>query len=87
MPADAELPERARVLFDELVGAVAQLGVVVCVGVLLDTLVVRTLVVPALFAVVGDGMWWPSRTITDADATDARESDHDADRAPARAGV
>ena len=64
-----------------------QIGLIVGIGVLVDTLVVRTLVVPALFAVVGDGMWWPSRTITDADATDARESDHDADRAPARAGV
>ena len=31
------------------------------VGVLVDTLVVRTLVVPALFSVIGDAMWWPRR--------------------------
>ena len=49
-----------------------QIGLIVGIGVLMDTLVVRTLIVPALFAVVGDGMWWPSRTITDADAADAR---------------
>lgn len=34
-----------------------QIGLIVGVGVLVDTLVVRTLVVPALFAVVGDRMW------------------------------
>jgi RND superfamily putative drug exporter len=31
------------------------------VGVLVDTFVVRTLVVPALFSLIGDRMWWPSR--------------------------
>ncbi len=36
-----------------------QLGLIVGVGVLVDTLVVRTLVVPALFSMVGDRMWWP----------------------------
>ncbi|MFD4960449.1 MMPL family transporter [Microbacterium sp. NPDC058389] len=38
-----------------------QLGLIVGVGVLVDTLVVRTLVVPALFSLVGDRMWWPGR--------------------------
>lgn len=37
-----------------------QLGVVVGVGILLDTFVVRTLVVPALFELLGDKVWWPS---------------------------
>jgi RND superfamily putative drug exporter len=37
----------------------AQLGVVICVGVLLDTLVVRTLLVPAIVLVLGDRFWWP----------------------------
>jgi len=37
----------------------AQLGVVICIGVLLDTLVVRTLVVPALGLLLGDRFWWP----------------------------
>ncbi len=38
-----------------------QLGLIVGVGVLVDTLVVRTVLVPALFALVGDRLWWPTR--------------------------
>ncbi|WP_417563264.1 MMPL family transporter [Microbacterium sp.] len=41
-----------------------QIGLIVGVGVLVDTFVVRTLVVPALFAVVGDRMWLPGRLRT-----------------------
>ena len=41
--------------------ALTQIGVIVCIGVLLDTLVVRTLVVPALVFLTGDRFWWPSR--------------------------
>ena len=36
-----------------------QVGVIVALGVLLDTFIVRTLVVPALFTVAGDRVWWP----------------------------
>ncbi|GAA5152188.1 MMPL family transporter [Nocardioides marinquilinus] len=39
----------------------AQLGTIVCIGVLLDTLVVRTVLVPALALVLGDRFWWPRR--------------------------
>ncbi len=39
----------------------AQLGVVICVGVLLDTLVVRTVLVPALALTLGDRFWWPRK--------------------------
>ena len=39
----------------------AQLGVVICVGVLLDTLVVRTLLVPSIALLLGDRFWWPRR--------------------------
>ncbi|MGS2810997.1 MMPL family transporter [Nocardia sp. MW-W600-9] len=46
-----------------------QLGIVVGFGILLDTFVVRTLVVPALFALLGDRVWWPS---SPAKADDAR---------------
>jgi RND superfamily putative drug exporter len=39
----------------------AQIGVIICIGVLLDTLVVRTLLVPAIAVVLGDRFWWPRR--------------------------
>ena len=38
-----------------------QLGLVVGLGGLLDTLLVRTLVVPAATALLGDRFWWPGR--------------------------
>ncbi|NMN99195.1 MMPL family transporter [Antrihabitans stalactiti] len=38
-----------------------QLGIVVGLGILLDTFVVRTLVIPALFTLVGPRIWWPNR--------------------------
>ena len=38
-----------------------QLGLIVGIGVIVDTLVVRTVVVPAVFALVGDRIWWPGR--------------------------
>jgi RND superfamily putative drug exporter len=41
-----------------------QLGIVVGLGILLDTFVVRTLVIPALFTLVGDAVWWPNRQAT-----------------------
>jgi RND superfamily putative drug exporter len=39
----------------------AQLAFIVAFGVLLDTLVVRSLLVPALVHDLGDRVWWPSR--------------------------
>jgi RND superfamily putative drug exporter len=39
----------------------AQLGTIICVGVLLDTLLVRTVLVPALAIRLGDRFWWPRR--------------------------
>ncbi|MEU5785482.1 MMPL family transporter [Micromonospora lupini] len=38
-----------------------QIGIIVCIGVLLDTLLVRTVLVPALAFVLGDRFWWPGR--------------------------
>ncbi len=37
----------------------AQLGIIVGIGVLLDTLLVRTVLVPALALLLGDRFWWP----------------------------
>lgn len=37
-----------------------QLGIIVGLGILLDTFVVRTLVIPALFGLIGDRIWWPT---------------------------
>ncbi|MEU6075266.1 MMPL family transporter [Micromonospora sp. NPDC047074] len=38
-----------------------QIGIIVCIGVLLDTLLVRTVLVPALAFTLGDRFWWPGR--------------------------
>ena len=40
--------------------ALTQIGVIVGIGVLLDTLVVRSLLVPALATLIGERFWWPS---------------------------
>ena len=39
--------------------ALTQVGVIVCIGVLLDTLLVRTVIVPALAFSTGRAFWWP----------------------------
>ncbi|GII66528.1 membrane protein [Sphaerisporangium krabiense] len=38
-----------------------QIGVIVGIGVLLDTLLVRTVLVPALALILGSRFWWPGR--------------------------
>lgn len=43
--------------------ALAQIGVIVCIGVLLDTLLVRTVIVPALAFMTGKNFWWPLKNI------------------------
>ncbi|MGC4847999.1 MMPL family transporter [Micromonospora sp. DT15] len=42
-----------------------QIGIIVCIGVLLDTLLVRTVLVPALAFLLGDRFWWPGRITPD----------------------
>ena len=51
-----------------------QIGLIVGVGVLVDTLVVRTFVVPALFSLLGDRMWLPGCLPTRRSGGDREES-------------
>lgn len=41
-----------------------QLGLIVGVGVLVDTVLVRTVIVPAIVSLGGNKMWWPNKAIT-----------------------
>ncbi|OIU85833.1 MMPL family transporter [Microbacterium sp. AR7-10] len=54
-----------------------QLGLIVGVGVIVDTLVVRTVIVPAIFALVGDRIWWPSRPSSSPVSGSEEESTHE----------
>ena len=45
--------------------ALAQVGTIVCLGVLIDTLVVRTVIVPALAFMTGKYFWWPRKEFAD----------------------
>lgn len=40
-----------------------QLGIIVAFGVLLETTIVRSVVLPALFMDLGDRVWWPGRSL------------------------
>ena len=55
-----------------------QVGVIVALGVLLDTFVVRTLVIPALFTLVGDKVWWPGDPRRGAHALESGSENHGA---------
>ncbi len=41
-----------------------QIGIIVCIGVLLDTLLVRTVIVPALAFLTGEKFWWPGKAMS-----------------------
>jgi RND superfamily putative drug exporter len=47
--------------------ALTELGFLVAFGVLVDTFLVRSLMVPALVVQIGKGFWWPSRPDPDGD--------------------
>ena len=42
--------------------SLAQVGTIVGLGVLLDTLLVRTVIVPAMAYILGSKFWWPKQT-------------------------
>lgn len=44
--------------------ALFQVGIIVGIGVLIDTLLVRTIIVPATAFIAGDKFWWPRKTLT-----------------------
>ena len=39
---------------------IGQVGSAVCIGLLLDTLIVRSFVAPSIFAILGPWYWWPT---------------------------
>ena len=49
----------------------AQVGLIVGLGVLLDTLLVRTMLVPAAVALLGDRFWWPASVAPTTEPTEA----------------
>jgi RND superfamily putative drug exporter len=51
--------------------ALTQLGIIVGLGILLDTFVVRTVVIPALFTLIGPAIWWPAFRRDDIERTDS----------------
>ncbi|MEH0844146.1 MMPL family transporter [Micromonospora sp. CPCC 205711] len=48
-----------------------QIGIFVAVGILLDTFIVRTLLIPALAVHIGPRIWWPSRLSRESPAQSA----------------
>ncbi|OBF13000.1 hypothetical protein A5727_01575 [Mycobacterium sp. ACS4331] len=61
-----------------------QVGIIVGLGILLDTFLVRTVVIPALFTLIGPRVWWPARFDAD-DTGQADRADQSAERAPRHA--
>jgi RND superfamily putative drug exporter len=53
-----------------------QIGIIVGLGILLDTFVVRTVMIPALFTLIGPRIWWPAPV----DPTFRVDSSHAASR-------
>jgi RND superfamily putative drug exporter len=41
--------------------ALTQIGILVAVGVLIDTLLVRTILIPSIAVLMGERFWWPRK--------------------------
>ncbi|MEV7130896.1 MMPL family transporter [Streptomyces sp. NPDC093260] len=54
----------------------AQIAFIVAFGVLLDTIVVRSLLVPALVRDMGPAVWWPSRLSRESETVHANPTTH-----------
>ncbi|MFB7512678.1 MMPL family transporter [Streptomyces sp. NPDC056144] len=63
----------------------AQIAFIVAFGVLLDTIVVRSLLVPGLVRDIGPAVWWPSRLARETDPARADDAEAGAE-APSRPG-
>src|SRR5690606_31227974 len=50
------------VLMTQPLNSLLQFGFAMAVGLLLDTFVIRGVLVPSLFLLIGPRVWWPSRT-------------------------
>jgi uncharacterized membrane protein YdfJ with MMPL/SSD domain len=50
-----------------------QLGFAVMLGVLIDTFIVRALLVPSMAAMLGDNSWWPRKSLPATKTTDKSE--------------
>lgn len=63
--------------------ALAQIGIIIFIGVLLDTLLVRTLLIPSLVRLLGEKFWWPNRV--GAGSTEAGTTPENRETAETRA--
>jgi RND superfamily putative drug exporter len=51
-----------------------QIGIIVGLGILLDTFLVRTVIIPALFTLIGPRIWWPALSEDDYGSSGGRHS-------------
>ena len=45
------------------IGIMTQVGLIIGVGLLIDTFIVRTIVVPAIATLLGSASWWPQKAL------------------------
>ena len=57
---------------------IRDVGIGLAVGVIMDTFVVRTVLVPCTVVLLGRWNWWPSRLVVDSPEADAVSADADA---------